>query len=549
MPDILLQLNIIVALGSVYHVLRFFLGRRETWLAMPVAFAFVLLVSHALGSVGQLLALCCFNAVSWLVKWKPLGSRLVLTQFVSSRASLALGPLALLSTYQVSAFLHAPWDGDSIAYHIPLIELARRYGTSLFGIVTTTHDYLQFPANGEILMGSLVSNAYISHDTALYNGLTSLVTYVFLCTFLILATSFVGIIPSWKERLVYWSIYLSPVILTQIGSQSLDVLVAACLALQFGIIKLKKTSLNTHDIILIGGLAGLTLGSKYTALIAQGMLIAYLIGLLFVSGRHRLVIVFLVPILLIGLSWYARNYIHFGRPLAPFVLDIGSLEIIGGRGMQSEQTILFPCYSSGTGQHCGSKIPCWAVPYLERSNGLCTMLGEISWVSTNLSARDSAVWLWNMSNLVIRFSGLAALVGASILLAKVFRRKLRSEDLLALALICSVLAIPGSAWGTNLYRYGAFVTFIAAPYILEFARSTSKFSSIVVVLFVVISVAVVITQVGSNNPGSVLARLVVSMMAVAFSAHPGAMMWLNQTIKSVHEYAIGLVRAVRLNTT
>ena len=134
--------------------------------------------------------------------------------------------------------------------------------------------------------------------------------------------------------------FLTPVVVAQTTTNYVDVMVvAAFLTSLYFLLTGVAQPRATVMLALAGCAAGFAAGVKATgvllAAILFAMLVLHLVRLL-VSGRleARLALTglaaFLVPLLVVGSFWYARNIVEFGNPVYPFKVEIAGLVIFDG---------------------------------------------------------------------------------------------------------------------------------------------------------------------------------------------------------------------------
>lgn len=218
--------------------------------------------------------------------------------------SLALAALAIW-TFIFAYFLYkgvttVPWEGDSLAYHLPLARniLARNFsrlasleyypgaGETILAIFMG----LQLPLNLYNLLGwSLL--CYMVFRLGKHFGLASPLAIV-------LATS-VGALTS---------------VVRLIPTQTIDIWLA--IFYLWTVLLLESPQKTWIYFLKLGCGLGLIIGTKYSGpLFLLPLLIIY--APKFIKTFQTKALISLLPISMLGLSWYLRNWILKGNPLYP----------------------------------------------------------------------------------------------------------------------------------------------------------------------------------------------------------------------------------------
>lgn len=246
--------------------------------------------------------------------------------------------------------------GDSTAYHIPIAKYILN-GTIVnlpLGLDPATY----YPGASNAILSLFV----FFHLPLNYFGLLSWIILFFLS---IKFGMHFGL--SRNLAVLYSVVFCSCLsVLRQIATQSIDIwLVVWFISL---ILLLENPKKSLKYFLLLGILFGMLIGSKYSGPL-------YMIVLFLVYGRQLLrfitiprLLIFIVPIVLIGLSWYVRNYLLYDSLFYPGPF----LWMPGLEGMKLSEYAL------------------WKTPFVE-SNGLVRII----------EALISEYLIWSLSLIVL----------------------------------------------------------------------------------------------------------------------------------------------------
>lgn len=121
----------------------------------------------------------------------------------------------------------------------------------------------------------------------------------------------------------------TPVAIWQAGAAYIDLSTTLYVAFAVFVLYRAASERDNRWLWLTGGLMGFALGTKYTALMNWGVLglvgLAWFARMRWAAGVRTLITAGILA-LLIGSSWYVKNYITTGNPVYPF-----AYEIFGGR--------------------------------------------------------------------------------------------------------------------------------------------------------------------------------------------------------------------------
>lgn len=211
----------------------------------------------------------------------------------------------LLLVFGFQAVTSYPTEGDSLAYHIPIAK------SILDGTVLSpqTDGYALgfYPGSAEVLLSFLM---IMGIPLNLYNVFAWIILLV-LCIFL--GKSFKLTI---DLSLIYAvSITTTLAMVRLLTNQTIDVWLAVFFTAALLLIRTPRKSFSYA--LMLGISFGFLIGAKFSAP-------AYAILLMLLYGRDLLTVinplrmlVFLLPVLVFGMSWYLRNFIVMGNPLYP----------------------------------------------------------------------------------------------------------------------------------------------------------------------------------------------------------------------------------------
>lgn len=195
-----------------------------------------------------------------------------------------------------------PWEGDSLAYHLPLAEQLLKGN---FGDYSNLLYY--YPASVHVLLAGFM---FFQIPLQLFN----VVGLIFLAT----ASYFLGrrLVLSESNSVIFAvTISLLTPMARLITTQTVDIYLAAIYAVLLAL--LLRPQKNWRYFGLLGLMSGLLVGAKYTGpLFLVVLLIVFSNFILKFSGKKNL---FLAAILAVftGGVWYLRNWILMGDPIYP----------------------------------------------------------------------------------------------------------------------------------------------------------------------------------------------------------------------------------------
>ncbi len=194
---------------------------------------------------------------------------------------------------------------DSINYHVPM---ARNFSNGRFIDQTNVQQGLGFyPGIGEIILASFIK---LGISLNLYN-LVGLVVLFLSCYFLSKAFK----LNSNSSIIFAVSVCLLPTIIRLIPLQTNDIWLAIFFI--WSLIFISKPKKQESYFLKLGIFTGLLIGVKYSGILyALALLFVYRKKLWTKISFSRLTY-FLIPVIILGVSWYIRNYFVTGNPFYP----------------------------------------------------------------------------------------------------------------------------------------------------------------------------------------------------------------------------------------
>lgn len=138
--------------------------------------------------------------------------------------------------------------------------------------------------------------------------------------------------------------FLTPILIAQVTTNYVDVAFASLVILAFYFVLSYAREPKLQHLFFFGLAAGLTLGSKSSAVSFVGVDCVVLVGAaiyhrkLNVPYLARGVALVLVPLLLLGVFWYVRAWVGYGNPIYPVTVSVLGHTIFAGQG--SVQSII-----------------------------------------------------------------------------------------------------------------------------------------------------------------------------------------------------------------
>lgn len=206
--------------------------------------------------------------------------------------------------YGIASSVQGVFEGDSIIFHIPIAQQLAKF-TFIPANLTLGLGYL--PATAEAIL-SLFLLLHIPIN--LFNVLA------LVCLF-IAAKKVAGSFGISKDLSIIYGVAattLQSVLrwpLTQVSDIWLAVFFLAVLYL------LKTPGTTKKYFAKLGFFTGMLIGAKQSGLIFSALLLLFFGIKVFKKAKILDIVLFIVPVLIFGLSWYIRNFVLTGNPLYP----------------------------------------------------------------------------------------------------------------------------------------------------------------------------------------------------------------------------------------
>jgi hypothetical protein len=248
---------------------------------------------------------------------------------------LAIAALGQLLWRAVISYAVPPYGWDALWYHLTTVATwvtAGRITFVPYGLWSNI-----FPADAEVI------TAWVATFTHTSVGLTGMqLPFGVLGALAVMSLArTVGV--SRSGAVGAGSLFfLTPVVLTQTTSNYVDltaaalVLTALAFALRLVTVGNDDSGLRWRLAMLCGIAGGLAIGTKTTSVAYVGLIgVVLAVSSLRVQGRELSRSVwtlgaFAVPVLLLGGFWYARIWAHYGSPVHPFAVKLGSVHLFDG---------------------------------------------------------------------------------------------------------------------------------------------------------------------------------------------------------------------------
>ena len=242
---------------------------------------------------------------------------------------LALGALGQLVWRTVIGVVIPPYGWDGLWYHLPSVATwvaAGRITSVPYALWSNI-----FPANGEVVTTWLAVFTHSSVGLAaaqLPYGVVGAVAVMSLAR--TVGVSRPGAVAAGSL------FFLTPVVLAQTTSNYVDLMTAALVlsSMAFGLRLLSAgdPALRRRLAVLCGIAGGLAIGTKSSAVPYVALLGLVLVARLASTRTRdvRALIAFALPVVLIGGFWFVRIWAHYGSPVHPFAVHVGSVGVFNG---------------------------------------------------------------------------------------------------------------------------------------------------------------------------------------------------------------------------
>lgn len=213
--------------------------------------------------------------------------------------------LYVLVSYFYAGITTRPTEGDSLAYHIPIAKSIVN-GSFLHPKYTNDHEY--FPGSFEVLLAGFI---LLHIPLNIYNVLAIIVLFF--------AAKYLGSVFGLKQD--YATIFAVTIctlntILRWATSQTVDIWLGVFFLLALALFKKPQKSL--WYFLLLGISLGMLIGTKYSGPVFAALLFVLFIKSFLGNLNLRRFIVFILPVAVLGIFWYIRNYYAIGNPFYPF---------------------------------------------------------------------------------------------------------------------------------------------------------------------------------------------------------------------------------------
>lgn len=234
---------------------------------------------------------------------KIVGDRINIAAWLSFGLFLYL--LIYLSYQGITTSPETPGhDIDSIVYHIPI---AQNIASGKLLPPDLPHGLGYYPAVGESILAIFI---ILGNPLNLFNVLGLILLFT-LCR--AISRRF-GLSNAYSTIFAVSVVSLNSV--TRLtNSQSVDILLAIFFLIALYLLQIPSKSFLYF--IKLGIAVGLLIGVKYSGVLFAGILILFYFRQIVKNMNFAKFLTFSIPILILGLSWYIRNYTITGNPMYP----------------------------------------------------------------------------------------------------------------------------------------------------------------------------------------------------------------------------------------
>ena len=233
--------------------------------------------------------------------------------------------------------LYPPTGSDAITYHL---AVARKFATT--GLVSPTPEfrYAVFPELAEMLFaGSLLLGNEITAQW---------ISFIALAVTAAAVAAFVRRASGDGEGLWGAGLLLSNTAILILGGVAFgDMLLTAFVTVSFLSFERWREANGEPWLAVAGFMAGLAAGTKYSALFFPPVFLV----MIFLGGDRRRFLrsslVFLAPLLISGVPWYAFNFAWTGNPFWPFFSGVFGLKYWNATDIAAQTSDLVSVYGSG----------------------------------------------------------------------------------------------------------------------------------------------------------------------------------------------------------
>ncbi len=202
----------------------------------------------------------------------------------------------------------APWEGDSLDYHIPIAQFFLS-GTILSPLAEIPQQY--YPGASEIILAALM---FFGAPLNTYNILAWGILF-FVCQKL---AETVGMKKNFALLFALTVVTLN-VFIRWLLAQTVDIWLAVYFATC--LLLLVQPMRTAKHVALFGVASGMLIGTKYPGILFFSALLLFYGKNFFQNLTLKRFVVFFVPFFVFGLSWYMRNYLLTTNPIYPISLS------------------------------------------------------------------------------------------------------------------------------------------------------------------------------------------------------------------------------------
>lgn len=197
------------------------------------------------------------------------------------------------------------FEGDSLAYHIPIAESVLN-GT-VINPVNSGFGLLFYPGASEVILAVLI----FLHIPLNFFNVFSWILLTF-CLYSLSTKVTKNIVVSY---LFIMSIAFLPSVIRLIPTQTIDIWVAIFFTWALNVLFSKR--LSTGMFVQLGIAIGMLVGTKFSGILFAIVLLGIFLPKLKSNLSLKKVVLFLIPVVMLGCSWYIRNFVVTGNPFYP----------------------------------------------------------------------------------------------------------------------------------------------------------------------------------------------------------------------------------------
>jgi hypothetical protein len=246
-------------------------------------------------------------------------------------------------------YLFPPYAWDALAFHLPKVTcILQSHGIEVFPAIPVFIN--TYPFNAELLF--LWNVIYLGNDI-LVDGTQAVFALVSVLALYGIARK-CGVKPQYAAYVMLF--LFIPIVIQQATTCYIDIIVSGLLMIAVNFMLLKDRA--RINLLILGMAVGMMLGTKYSYIL-PGLIVS--LAALFLIVRDRKIelarsgnrtwlpwilladcLIYLLPILVLGGTWYGRNYLLFGNPLAPIEINIFGATVFPGFSKPADYTFNTP---------------------------------------------------------------------------------------------------------------------------------------------------------------------------------------------------------------